>query len=80
MKEDIMYARDKRHSCGTIMPNLFFALQCMAIGLFAYMFVKVALMMQLSEMFTYAALIMVMGTVYYCLEKRTMIIHRQRFC
>lgn len=74
-----MYAHDKRHSCGGIMPNLFFVLQCMAIGLLAYMFTQLASMMQLSVIFTYAMAIMVMGTVYYCLEKRAIVMHRERW-
>lgn len=74
-----MYAHDKRHSCGGIMPNLFFVLQCMAIGLFAYLFTEVASMMQFSEIFTYAMVIILIGTVYYCLEKRKIVMRRERW-
>ena len=75
-----MYSHNKRHSCGGIMPNLFFVLQCMAIGLLAYMFTQLASMMQLPALFTYAMVIMVMGTVYYCLEKRAIVMRREKFC
>ena len=79
-KEDIMYAHDKRHSYGTFQPNLFFFLQLVAITLLAYMFVEIASLLSLSSLFVYFMVIMGMFAISYCIERRKMIIRRQKFC
>lgn len=75
-----MYAHDKRHSCGSLMPNVFFILQLIGIGLVSYMFVEIAPLLNLSTYIMYGMLILAVATILNCVSKREMVIRRQKFC
>ncbi|MDF1883075.1 hypothetical protein JHD49_03905 [Sulfurimonas sp. SAG-AH-194-C21] len=75
-----MYAHNKRHSSGSMMPNFFFILQLTIIALLSYMFVELAPLLNLSSIIMYGAAILVIGVIINCLEKRHTIIKRQHFC
>lgn len=75
-----MYAHDKRHSCGSLMPNIFFTLQLIGIGLVSYMFVEIAPLLNVSTYVTYGMLILAVGVILNCIDKRQMVIRRQKFC
>ncbi|MDF1876201.1 hypothetical protein JHD47_00035 [Sulfurimonas sp. SAG-AH-194-L11] len=75
-----MYAHDKRRSRGSMVPNFFFMLQLTIIGLLAYMFVEIASILNVSSIIMYGMIILLITTVFLCLEKRHNVIKRQRFC
>jgi len=75
-----MYAHDKRHSCGSMMPNLFLILQLILVALLSYIFVEIAPIFKISTYVIYGMGVLAVGIILNCLEKRQLIIRRQRFC
>ncbi len=75
-----MYAHDKRHSCGLLMPNFFFLLQITAIAIFSYILVSMIPLLNLSIFSVYAIGVLATGAILICIHKRQKVIRRQRFC
>ncbi|SFV50558.1 hypothetical protein MNB_SM-4-416 [hydrothermal vent metagenome] len=75
-----MYAHDKRHSCGSMMPNFYFILQLSIIAILSYIFMQIVPILNLSSFLIYGMAILAIGIVISCLEKRHTVIKRQKNC
>ena len=74
-----MRVHNRRHSCGTLLPNIFFILQVIGIVFLFYAALQITPLFMQAHFIVYPLTIIATMMIGYCLVTRSIVIHRQNW-